>query len=719
MPPPNEIVLRGSPVIGSQTPRLVSTRPVTNPFTPPIPQPLTGDVQNTAACIAALKSSVESLVGQRGDASNRAVLFRDLVSYGLLDPSAVKSAHGSAAPIGPPGPEGPQGDQGPQGPTGPTGPQGPTGGTGPQGPSGATGATGPKGDKGDTGATGTTGSTGPPGPTGATGATGAASTVPGPQGPAGPTGATGSQGPAGPTGATGAGVVPGGTAGQVLSKIDATDYNTQWVTPSGGSGGPYLPLTAGPTVPLSGNLTIAPASGWSTLFLRTTTGNRNTIAGYMGANQRWEIDLGAGGTESGSNAASDFGIARFSDAGTYIDFPLYITRSTGAVVLSAAFRASGGGINCGGATWAQLNTAFNTLANSGAMGIGWNYANGGGGGETDFFINRNGGNAGGLIIYDFPNTSGNPTQLLAISGAGNLIIGGPYLYFANATGSANGTGGPLIYGDANNMVLKLGSGNQSFLFQNYTGANTSQLTNDGRLYLFSTTDPLAQTTAAGFCAIRWRFKTNSGDDPAAGSIDYRVYNSGALSIVGAGTAVGTRLVQIYDNLAVYTNLTVAGNANIANGMFVVTPTATTVAGWGFTYGSYSTHQHAFNWTGSAVVCYVDNTNVGSIQMQSDVRLKSRIQPMTRDALKSICALRLVSFDMHDVINRRAPPRHYDAGFTAQDLQANDMEDAVAAPEPGVRGALSINHLTLIAYALRAIQQLAAEIEELRHGLQQG
>lgn len=41
------------------------------------------------------------------------------------------------------------------------------------------------------------------------------------------------EGPAGPTGATGpagAGVITGGTAGQVLSKIDSTDYNTQWHT---------------------------------------------------------------------------------------------------------------------------------------------------------------------------------------------------------------------------------------------------------------------------------------------------------------------------------------------------------------------------------------------------------------------------------------------------------------------------------------------------------
>jgi hypothetical protein len=38
---------------------------------------------------------------------------------------------------------------------------------------------------------------------------------------------------AGPQGAAGAGVPVGGTAGQVLSKIDGTDYNTQWVTGGG------------------------------------------------------------------------------------------------------------------------------------------------------------------------------------------------------------------------------------------------------------------------------------------------------------------------------------------------------------------------------------------------------------------------------------------------------------------------------------------------------
>ncbi len=95
------------------------------------------------------------------------------------------------------------------------------------------GATGPQGPQGPAGNDGATGPEGPQGPTGPTGATGAAGAT-GPQGPAGNDGADGADGV---NGANGQGVPVGGTAGQVLEKIDGTDYNTQWTTPSGGGGG--------------------------------------------------------------------------------------------------------------------------------------------------------------------------------------------------------------------------------------------------------------------------------------------------------------------------------------------------------------------------------------------------------------------------------------------------------------------------------------------------
>ena len=102
-----------------------------------------------------------------------------------------RGAQGPAGPEG--GPAGPQGPEGPQGNVGPQGPQGI------QGPTGPTGAGGAQGLKGDTGNKGDTGDTGPAGTNGT-------------------------------NGTNGAGVVVGGTVGQALTKINSTDYNTQWTT---------------------------------------------------------------------------------------------------------------------------------------------------------------------------------------------------------------------------------------------------------------------------------------------------------------------------------------------------------------------------------------------------------------------------------------------------------------------------------------------------------
>jgi len=91
---------------------------------------------------------------------------------------------------------------------------------------------------------------GPPGPTGATGPTGPAGPT-GATGPAGATGATGAQGIQGATGApgpTGQGVPTGGNAGQVLAKINTTNYNTQWIDPPATGGGHIIQKN---TVPVS------------------------------------------------------------------------------------------------------------------------------------------------------------------------------------------------------------------------------------------------------------------------------------------------------------------------------------------------------------------------------------------------------------------------------------------------------------------------------------
>src|SRR6185437_1571111 len=152
------------------------------------------------------------------------------VTFGLLKALCVSAAQTAIGAIT-------KGDPGPRGLPGATGLQGPAG---------------PQGIPGDPGAQGIKGDTGPAGPQGINGAPGAT----GPTGPQGDQGIQGIDGPTGPAGADGAdgesayqewldlgntgteadfiaslvgeGVPAGGSAGQVLKKIDATDYNTTW-----------------------------------------------------------------------------------------------------------------------------------------------------------------------------------------------------------------------------------------------------------------------------------------------------------------------------------------------------------------------------------------------------------------------------------------------------------------------------------------------------------
>jgi hypothetical protein len=75
--------------------------------------------------------------------------------------------------------------------------------------------------------------------------------------------------------------------------------------------------------------------------LRTVaTGSLNSIQGDVAGKARWQVKLGDGAAESGSNAGSNFALTRFNDAGAAIDQPLSITRNNGAANFVAGVGAT-------------------------------------------------------------------------------------------------------------------------------------------------------------------------------------------------------------------------------------------------------------------------------------------------------------------------------------------------------------------------------------------
>lgn len=120
---------------------------------------------------------------------------------------------------------------------------------------------------------------------------------------------------------------------------------------------------------MTGNLSIVKSNPLLAL-VKSASGETSYILGYKGAFPRWQFELGNSVAESGSgNVGSDFSLSRFSDAGAYIDSPLYIGRTNGAASFSSTLTVRDS-VSVNGASSAGFSAALNTGGRRVTMAVG-------------------------------------------------------------------------------------------------------------------------------------------------------------------------------------------------------------------------------------------------------------------------------------------------------------------------------------------------------------
>jgi hypothetical protein len=98
----------------------------------------------------------------------------------------------------------------------------------------------------------------------------------------GDTGATGPTGPQGATGPAGQGVPAGGSTAQILSKIDGTDYNTQWVDNIPATMRHYVKNDSGVTINKGEAVYVSGANGTNVLVKKALANSDLTSARTLG-----------------------------------------------------------------------------------------------------------------------------------------------------------------------------------------------------------------------------------------------------------------------------------------------------------------------------------------------------------------------------------------------------------------------------------------------------
>ena len=462
------------------------------------------------------------------------------------------------------------------------------------------------------------------------------------------------------------------------------------------------------------------------------------------------INLEVSGTESGSNAGADFFIRRYSDAGSLIDTPLTITRSTGGATFS--------GILTTPQVKAATSAGLSINANSGTQ-----VADFGAGGSANMTLF--GGLSGTSASFSstatatafIPSGATVPTNGMYLSAANTLnfatnstnaltIISTGFMFFGSVPSATNYVKYNFNVGTDLNIGFRSASGIARLEATNDAVAANIPMEFTASRFNFSsgnvginTSSPLNKldvrqaSAAMGDYQTIQAFSTDSAAINLGGGISLGGYFTGTTSIAQFGSIVGRKengTSANYDGyLAFGTNAQATGvveRMRIKSNGDVIIGTTPTANGHNFFMesgnGAYQTIGHpAGASTGYSYTLYHYNSSpIGSIAQSgttavvfnttSDYRLKEVISPI-QNSIDTILKLKPINFKWKNTEDE------YGQGFLAHELQeiiplsVTGEKDAVN--EDGSFKLQQVDHSKLVPYLVKAIQEQQAQIEELK------
>jgi hypothetical protein len=132
-------------------------------------------------------------------------------------------------------------------------------------------------------------------------------------------------------------------------------------------------------------------------------------------------------------------------------------------------------------------------------------------------------------------------------------------------------------------------------------------------------------------------------------------------------------------------------------------------------GGSQSNTFNIDWTGSPQL-WIDTTNIGTIQLASDYRIKRNIETQTAPALERVMALRPVTYQMADYGDLFTASNEIKEGFIAHEVQ-----EVIPSGAEGVKDEenriQSLRVDAILAVAVKAIQELKAEVDSLKAQLE--